>query len=143
MQVARFLEGSEMTTLMLRSLFAAMFLLLGSLTVHTGGGPVGFSLATSAFAQEGCSAPKSVVGRTERRQYQQWCQEAATRDTSAAAGSTLAAAGGPQEVWCPPSSTQCYCWNGKHYNGCKNFKAHCTDDLTCGPGGKVCHCTSR
>lgn len=132
-----------MTTLVLRSFFAAMFLLLGSLTIRTDGGPVGFALVTTAFAQEACSAPKSVVARAERRQYQQWCREAATRDTQAGASSTLAAAGGAQEVWCPPSSTQCYCWNGKHYNGCKNFKAHCTDDLTCGAGGKVCHCTSR
>ncbi|MGK9236476.1 hypothetical protein KXS07_21485 [Inquilinus limosus] len=132
-----------MTTLMLRSLFATLFLLLGFFTVPTGGGPIGVTLGTPAFAQQECSAPRAAASRAEQQQYQDWCRQTAARDAQGAAGSTLAAAGGPAEVWCPPWSKQCYCWNGKHYNGCLNFAAHCTDGLTCGPGGKVCHCTSK
>ena len=139
-----------MATLVLRGLFTTLVLLAGLFTARIDGGPIGLAVGTPAFAQQECTTPRAAVGRAEQQQFQQWCRQTAARDVQGsaraaqgAAGSTLAAAGGPAEVWCPTWSTQCYCWQGKHYNGCSNFAAHCKDSLTCGTGGKICSCTSN
>jgi hypothetical protein len=139
----------------IRSILAVAMLLSGLLASVSDGG-FAIRLGDTAFAQEECSSASlaRMPGRTssaaptrsESSQYQNWCRQVAARDTQPAAGGggTLAAPGaGPEEVWCPPWSTQCYCWQGSHYNGCMNFAAHCTDKLTCGPAGHVCHCTSK
>lgn len=86
------------------------------------------------------------IPRAEMAALQNWCRRSAAMDVPAAAGrgaTDLAVAGGGEGIWCPPFSTKCYCWNGPHWKGCDNFAAHCTDGLTCGPGGKACHCTSN
>jgi hypothetical protein len=89
------------------------------------------------------------MSRSDQEGYLRWCESAAGLDASATAQiqsspvMDMVSAGGPSEIWCPPGSTQCYCWNGKHYNGCQNFASHCTSGLTCGPAGKVCHCDAN
>jgi hypothetical protein len=89
------------------------------------------------------------MSRSDQEAYVRWCEGSARLDAEATAQlqsspvMDMVAAGGASEVWCPPASTQCYCWNGKHYNGCQNFASHCTGGLTCGPAGKVCHCDAN
>jgi hypothetical protein len=112
-------------------------------------------VASRAAATAECSAQalarlegRRAAGltRSSQEEYVRWCEGAAQLDASATAQiqsspvMDMVSAGGPSEILCPAGSTQCYCWNGKHYNGCQNFAAHCTSGLTCGPAGKVCHC---
>lgn len=105
---------------------------------------------TAAFLARAEGRRAGRMPQAERDRYLRWCEAAARQENTAelrtgSRGPTDIAAPGadPPEIWCPPSSTQCYCWQGKHYNGCQNYASHCTSGLTCGPGGKVCHCDAN
>ena len=69
---------------------------------------------------------------------------AAAQHLAPRAGSaTLSATdSGGVAIWCPDGAgAKCYCRQGTWHRGCADSEAHCTDDLECGPGGKLCTCT--